>query len=866
MLKYLRFTVVAALFLAMPSCSEPPESSKSTGQSPSKTASIEQPPSDVPTRALEPVVENTLFPISKETTFFTGPLDDDNFVDYAAAFNEQFAKGVTTETNAAVPLLLACGPGSLVDHPRERVSDKNVMAVCERLGIERLPAEGDYFVGRREYVASKLGDDLSDDEKREENSEVDEDEFAIALKRSWTADEFPLVAGWLKENEIPLALITRGMKRPHFYWPLVFDQTNGRGNLFDSATLNNQKLRNLAYALATRANLALGEGRKHDAWADVVNGFRFARQIGNQYTTVGWLVSLATHNIASETLQRYAESAELSDNDVRTCVDNLDRLPPFPHLDQKYKYWERCYWLDFVIITARLGTEQIPDFAIPSMRRHLVLLAQVAEITSWQTVLRAINSAFDDVDQCFQQASPKSNLRAADQLAAKSEEMLGVELEMFPGMPKDVGAFLELLSAETDTAIRNQRIKGLVLYMPSNTLRTIMSAEYRTLTLFALGKTTLALKQYRRNHGRYPERLAELTPRYLEAVPQDLFAGQPLRYAAPGRGFFLYSVGQDLRDNRAAYSADISVFDRHALDETVADLQTSGAQVERGESGVSYVTLSGSEFDDASVESLLPLFQLPDLSLFSTSVTDRGMAQIANLKGLSGLHIYGAEVTDEGLAHLADLHQLERITLSKTGVTETGIGNLKDLQHLYSLDLRGPQFTDATVRLLRKFPSVRFIDLPGSRVTDTGAKILGTMQSLTSLSLSGAQITDTGLKDLGRLKELSTLKLDHTMVTDAGLKHIASLAELTELDLAYTEVTDVGLEQLRGATRIYSLNLSGTKITDDGLQHLAGRTKLYMLQLNATKVTIDAVNKLQSKLPNCTIEFSTAVNSAKNAP
>ncbi|HEY3282408.1 MAG TPA: hypothetical protein VGN26_09060 [Armatimonadota bacterium] len=61
---------------------------------------------------------------------------------------------------------------------------------------------------------------------------------------------------------------------------------------------------------------------------------------------------------------------------------------------------------------------------------------------------------------------------------------------------------------------------------------------------------TLALRAYRLERGAYPERLAQLVPRYLDAVPQDPFARSgDLRYRRSGSGYVLYSVGPDTRDD-----------------------------------------------------------------------------------------------------------------------------------------------------------------------------------------------------------------------------------------------------------------------------------------------------------------------------
>jgi hypothetical protein len=59
-----------------------------------------------------------------------------------------------------------------------------------------------------------------------------------------------------------------------------------------------------------------------------------------------------------------------------------------------------------------------------------------------------------------------------------------------------------------------------------------------------------ALAAYRGEHGRYPEGLDALAPKYLAVVPTDLFSGQALLYRPSERGYLLYSVGVNGRDEQ----------------------------------------------------------------------------------------------------------------------------------------------------------------------------------------------------------------------------------------------------------------------------------------------------------------------------
>lgn len=74
-----------------------------------------------------------------------------------------------------------------------------------------------------------------------------------------------------------------------------------------------------------------------------------------------------------------------------------------------------------------------------------------------------------------------------------------------------------------------------------------------------LAETALAAERYRLANGRLPQQLTDLTPMFIDAVPQDPFDGAPLRYQTLENGFAVYSVyhnGNDDGGNPAAPSSE----------------------------------------------------------------------------------------------------------------------------------------------------------------------------------------------------------------------------------------------------------------------------------------------------------------------
>lgn len=62
-------------------------------------------------------------------------------------------------------------------------------------------------------------------------------------------------------------------------------------------------------------------------------------------------------------------------------------------------------------------------------------------------------------------------------------------------------------------------------------------------------RNSLALAEYRLDHGEYPATLAALHPACLAKIPRDPFAGAPYHYRQASGGYVLYSIGLNGKDD-----------------------------------------------------------------------------------------------------------------------------------------------------------------------------------------------------------------------------------------------------------------------------------------------------------------------------
>ena len=150
------------------------------------------------------------FTVSKETTFYTGPIDLDGYVDYLNALNEKMQQGATTENNAMILLMQAIGPkiGKETFPPE----------YYRRLGMSEPPLDGSSYISLTELASEKVWPEFN-------QMETINDWYNTVTSRPWNKKQYSRVAEWIERNAVPLEFIEKASRRTHYYSPMVFSVT-----------------------------------------------------------------------------------------------------------------------------------------------------------------------------------------------------------------------------------------------------------------------------------------------------------------------------------------------------------------------------------------------------------------------------------------------------------------------------------------------------------------------------------------------------------------------------------------------------------------------------------------------------------------
>jgi len=499
---------------------------------------------DPPAAAAEPKPRVT---VSKQTTVVTGPLREDGYVDFLAALNQHASDGVTPQNNAAVGLWEAFGPDGIPPKLRGEF--------FRLLGIDPPAAEGRYFVTFDDFL-QKLPQ-----AQRDENVDY-RNQYDQALTQPWDAARHPLLQRWLTANQLPLQKLVSASRRARYYSPYVAD---GEPALVAAMLPDLMHAREAARALTMRATNQLGQGDVEGAWDDLTAVYRWGRLTGQGDTLVAALVAIAIEGTAHDGARALLAHGKLSAQQCKQMARQLRELPPRPPMVDRIDSAERLMFADAVCSIARDGLQKWKLLSgDPEPLSSAVVSALSRPVIDWDRVLRLGNRWYDRLVAAGRETDVEKQRKMLEDIDAGLKQLSAQSKD-----PKQWA--LALLSGRAaKKQISDQFGRNMVgLLLPA--ISTAMAREHEAQTQSDLTQLAFAAAAYRSEHGKLPEKLADLAPGYLAAVPRDVFTGQPLIYRPEGNRLRIYSVGRNRTDDGGRTREDQPPGDDVVVDRMLAN-------------------------------------------------------------------------------------------------------------------------------------------------------------------------------------------------------------------------------------------------------------------------------------------------------
>lgn len=472
-------------------------------------------------------------PLGKDTTYVVGPLDKYGYIDYEAALNAELSKGITSDKNANALLILALGPAP-------EGGDGLPPAYFKWLDIPMPPKEGQYFIDIGAFAREQLR--LTQDQM-DALYEVQ----GRATQRVWVPKDCPPLVEWLKANEKPLAIVVEAVKRPEYFSPLASRRKEGESsNLIGALLPSVQKCRALAAALTNRAMLRLGEGKFDAAWEDILACHRLGRHLTRGATLIETLVGIAICQIASNATLAYLERADLSSKQALDRLKDLQSLRPIKPMADKIDIGERMMGLDALQLIRRGG-----DFNGPNKPSEEDLKA--LNTIDWTPAMQSLNKFYTRMATAMRIKDRTEREKEFDKLEKELEET--VKKARNPENADDIN-IKKLIKDAGPGKAAGQKIGDVLVGLLAPAVRKVHQAHDRISQVEANLHVAFAMAAYRKDNARYPEKLADLAPKYLATVPGDLFNGKPLIYKPNEKGYLFYSVGANGKDDGGRWYND----------------------------------------------------------------------------------------------------------------------------------------------------------------------------------------------------------------------------------------------------------------------------------------------------------------------
>jgi hypothetical protein len=296
--------------------------------------------------------------------------------------------------------------------------------------------------------------------------------------------------------------------------------------------------------------LALHEGKSHEALALIIAQVRLPRLLGEDRIVISELVRIAIGATAKTATWEALQAADWTEGglielqkawEIQEFAEAMVRS-----MEGERAYGDTSYELlrksNKDAIQALYGLEDFladndtarPDWEIYS--RNLPYGEVLVDFLKKQVYCRIWRFAWSHQDQ-------RRNLEAMQRL---------VEIARTAANKKSLAAFQPALSRLDEAAQLNSTYDRLrypnsqSAFTLSRTIEKAMRAETeRSITICAI-----ALKRSSLRHGKLPPNLAALVPEFLTSVPMDYMDGRPMKYHPNADGTFtLYSVGEDGKDD-----------------------------------------------------------------------------------------------------------------------------------------------------------------------------------------------------------------------------------------------------------------------------------------------------------------------------
>jgi hypothetical protein len=242
-------------------------------------------------------------------------------------------------------------------------------------------------------------------------------------------------------------------------------------------------------------------------------------------------------------------------------------------------------------------------------------------------------------------------------------------------------------------------------------------------------------------------------------------------------------------------------------------------------------------------------FDTESVVLTSHSFTDRGLAELSELRLLKRLEISGGRFTSQGLAALARCPELTDLKIDHADLADNwfdAIGALTNLRHLEVA--KHKEITVREIAELAAHQGLRTVRLNPSAESRTAIQYLEGNPQASIWHIGSIHLTRDVLEPLAGVRDLDTIVIDDVTVEPDALSSLARLPSLRTLLILGVGISGEHLWDLKGCSKLESLTIAdaygfGTHGLD-GLRELPSLIQLVLYYGVLSPEDVAAVSRL----------------------
>ncbi|MFA5393919.1 MAG: ABC transporter permease [Candidatus Ratteibacteria bacterium] len=313
------------------------------------------------------------------------------------------------------------------------------------------------------------------------------------------------------ENKPAYLFIKKATQVPACRFPL--DYTAGNNMEFPYHT----PIRLLRGILIARTITEAEQGNYNAAVDDLLSGVQMAEHLSTEPDTMSFSFYNGTINTFLKILQGIYDRTDLNQPQLIRIAKKLDSIPGRESAVHAATGERACFPMSaFRMLISPRANETFWGAAPPYY---------AGPVLFFYRTLGNLNHKHDYI--VF--------LRLSEQQLNLLEKPYYQTKDVFRGFERN----LKRLSRYAPFTVMFDRYYGQAFSLPIANLEALQD----------LAKIVTALKRYKLTHGQYPKDLAELRPDFISELPIDPFTGRDFIYKQEGKGFILYSLGENGVDN-----------------------------------------------------------------------------------------------------------------------------------------------------------------------------------------------------------------------------------------------------------------------------------------------------------------------------